>query len=292
MTVQEQAERAQVEFRPLKMEMKLANTTEQIDGNIVRTLRSEYIPFNGYLDRERGTVSIIGSGPSLKDTWRSIKGDIIACNASVQFLLDRGIVPKYMMCFDADVLVKEFFDRTHPAITYLLASRVHPVAFEALRENKVVVWHAAGDLNIQTLLEQHRKMEPMIGGGSAAVTRTFFLAHALGYRTLHVHGIDSSYTVGHTHFRQSTTEEKRMPIAVGREKRIFHTTPWMAQQAEDFKALIPQMQQALGVRFVIHGDGLIPYLARQMGVDNDTETGARHWWRDVKATAKTLWRHI
>ena len=311
---------AEQPWLPLKLDMKLANTSEQIDANIEASLRRKYVPLTQLLDKHSGAVAIVGSGPSLKDTWRSIRGDIIACNAANQFLLERGVTPKYVMIFDADILAEEFVTHPHKDITYLLASRCHPALFKRLEGFKVVVWHAAGDLNVQAILERHGVMEPMCGGGSAAVTRTMFLAPVLGYRHLHLYGVDSSYNNEETrvryargaiefedlkgdargsHFRKSTTEEKFIAImcntqfADGREvSRVFHTTPWMAGQAEDFKVLVPSLQK-LGVKISVHGDGLIPHLAKYaLGLDVDGQSRTRQLWREAKTKARTLWLNL
>ena len=134
-------------WRPLRIHSSLANTVEDIASNIESTLKRDYIPFNAILGTKSGAVAVVGSGPSLKQTWRKLKnfkGDIVACNAACQFLLEKGIVPQYMMCFDADPLVLEFFT-PHKDIVYLLGSRVPPKVFDILEGCRIVVWHAAGD---------------------------------------------------------------------------------------------------------------------------------------------------
>ena len=96
---------------PLKFYNHLANTVEDIDRNIEYALSRNFTPLQALIGTKSGAVAIVGSGPSLKETWqelRRFKGDIMACNASCQFLLARGIVPTYMMCFDADPLMLEF----------------------------------------------------------------------------------------------------------------------------------------------------------------------------------------
>ncbi len=146
---------ARLAWMPLTMKGVLANSCEDISRNIEHALGLDYIPFNDLLGTKSGAVAIVGSGPSLKTNWhelRSFKGDIIACNASCQFLLEKGITPTHMFCFDADPLVLEFFT-PHKDITYLLASRCVPAAFKLVEGCKIVVWHAAGDERIREILE-------------------------------------------------------------------------------------------------------------------------------------------
>lgn len=275
----------------LNLDTSLANTTEDIDSNIERTLGSEYSPFTPLINCKTGAVSIVGSGPSLKTTWHNISGDIIACNASAGYLIGRGVIPKYAMCFDADPLSEAFFKKPHKDVTYLIASRCAPIVFEQLKGCNVVVWHAKGDLNIDSLLTKHRRMEPMVGGGGAAVTRTMFLAQAMGYKHFHLYGIDSSYrrNDGDTHIGKSTTEERYLQIMCNNQ--VFDTTPWMAGQAEDFKALVPSLIR-IGIKVSVHGDGLIPTIAKAMNLDVDGEARSKQIWREIKMKSSALWNSL
>lgn len=277
----------------LKLDPHLANTDDDIARNIEYALSRPYIPLPQLIAKSSGAVSVVGSGPSLKKNWkrlRAFKGDIIACNAACQFLLEKGIVPKYMFCFDADPLMLEFIT-PHPDITYLMGSRCPPKAFDLLEGCKVVLWHAGGDRDIEWLLNKHQKMdEPMVSGGSAAVTRAMLLAQALGHTEIHLWGCDSSFDQNDTHIRQSTTKENCIVILCN--KRVFHCAPWMAQQAEDFKILAPAQRDIHGIRLVVHGDGLIPHLAAAMNFDVDVDS----WWtqfsRQWKSKARTLWSQL
>ena len=277
---------------PLKIHSNLANTVEDISSNVELNLKRDYIPFNELIGKSQGAVAIVGSGPSLKENWRGLKrfkGDILACNAAAQFLLERGVVPKYMMCFDADPLMLEFVT-PHPEITYLLASRCPPKAFDMLEGCRIVCWHAAGDERISELLTKHGKAEPMVVGGRAAVTRAMILVLPMGYTSVHLWGADSSFLNGHTHIRHSTTEERRMAILLN--KRTFSTAPWMCSQAEDFKALAPKFSQLHGIEYIVHGDGLIPHLAMTMGFETDLEPKLKFLARSWGARARALWAQL
>jgi len=275
----------------LKLDAHLANTTEDIDRNIEYALGKGYTGLHALVGTESGAVSVVGSGPSLKENWQRLRDsdtDIIACNAACQFLLEKGIVPKYMFCFDADPLMLEFIT-PHPEITYLMGSRCPPKAFELLEGCKVVLWHAAGDENIEKLLQKHKIMEPMLAGGSAAVTRAMMLSHAMGYREIHLWGVDSSFSNGNTHIRKSTTDEKNITILLN--KKVFTTAPWMCVQATDFKVLAPQLAR-LGARLIVHGDGLIPHLAKSMGFEVDGESKVRRTLYNVITKTRILWSQL
>lgn len=276
---------------PLFVKGILANTNEQIDANIEAALQRDYIPFNELIGKSTGAVAIVGSGPSLKRNWkelRKFKGDLIACNSACNFLLEKGIVPKYMLCFDADRLMLVFV-KPHPEITFLLASRCPPEAFEAVKDCRTVCWHAGGDEHLEDLLEKHGRKEPMVLGGSAAVTRALYVAITMGYNHVHMYGVDSSYDGMETHITKSRTEERRLPVRVN--DRVFITSPWLSQQAEDFKVLVPLMQKINRTRITVHGTGLIPYIARLMDLETD-ESAIAKFLRIFKWRAAILWQHV
>ena len=269
----------------------LANTVEEISANIESALQRDYIPFNALIGTKSGAVAIVGSGPSLKKNWRKLKrfkGDIIACNSACKFLLEKGITPQYMMCFYADRLMLAFM-QSHPEITYLLASRCPPEAFDLVKDHKIVCWHAAGDDRLEELLVKYNREEPMVLGGSAAVTRTLYVAITMGYKTVHMYGVDSSYIGMDTHITQSRTEERRLPVRVN--DKVFITAPWMSQQAEDFKILVPLMQKINNTEIVVHGTGLIPYIAQVMGLKTD-ESFIAKFIRIWKWRTTILWQHV
>ena len=279
-------------WMPFKAKYGLANTHEDIAFNIRSALKMEFKSLQEFLGSESGAVSIVGSGPSLKKNWMKLRDsntDIIACNAACQFLLERGIVPKFMFCFDADPLVLEFFTNPHPEITYLISSRCVPKVFEMLKDHKVVVWHASGDKDIESILQEHGLFtEPMIAGGTAAVTRAMVLGATLGYMTVHLWGADSSFSGKDTHIRKSTTDEKMMSIMMA--GKVFEMAPWMTAQCDDFKALAPILK-ALGVRLIVHGDGIIPYLAHTLGYETDLPAYRRILGK-VKTRSQLFWNAL
>jgi hypothetical protein len=197
-----------------------------------------------------------------------------------------------MFCFDADPLALEFFT-PHKDITYLIASRCVPEAFERVKGCKLVIWHASGDTNLQAILERRGKMEPMSVGGSAAVTRAMILALPMGYTDIHIYGGDSSFADGETHIRQSTTHERR--IAIRCNGRVFEVAPWMALQVEDLKKLV-QLIRFAKVKLHFHGDGLLQHVAAELGFRTDYESDfhqrMRLFKRDWTHKATILWQHV
>tara|TARA_R110000868_G_scaffold3733_2_gene23105 strand:- start:3542 stop:4378 length:837 start_codon:yes stop_codon:yes gene_type:complete len=244
---------------PLILSFENCETDENIQRNLRATLESDYKPINslitGVHDR---TVSICGFGPSLKQTYKNLEGDVWACNGAHDWLIERGIVPKYAMFWDANEAIAKFAN-PHPDVTYLVASRCNRKVFEALEGYNVYVWHCGGDAHMDDLLCEYRKMEPMCGHGSAAVTTSMVLSSNLGYRNMRAFGADGSYEDGgFTHAKESIVPEKQLIVYVG--GRRFTTTSWLAGQIEDFKIIGPLLKSQ-GCNIEFHGDGLLPYVA-------------------------------
>ena len=256
---------------PLLLNMHGCATEAEMNANVTATLERGYTPINNYLCRElggkgpfQGTVSICGAGPSLRDTYQELEGAILACNSATGFLLGKGIVPTFSMIWDASP-VCESFAIPHPDITYLLGARCHESVFKRLKGCKIIAWHAGGDHNIVEFLREHEIREPLINGGSAAVTRALYLAYAMGFRNLHLFGADSSYQDNETHVNGSLVAEKDILIHVGTHEGhpVFRTTPEFCAQVEEFKCIYPHFL-SLGCGITVHGSGMLPYIYHTM----------------------------
>lgn len=249
---------------PLLLSMEGCATQEEMNANVGASIARGYTPINGLLDAFSGTISIVGAAPSIRSTYTELQGDVMACNSALGFLLEKGIVPKFAMMWDAHPLVATFAV-PHPDITYLVGARCHPSVFDRLAGCKVIGWHAGGDHNIKEYLETNSINEPMINGGSAAVTRAMYLAYALGYRDLHVFGADSSYSdEGATHVNGSVVPEKDMRVWVGNGagNKSFRTTPEWCAQVEEFKAIYAHFHNYCGAEIKVYGDGMLPHVYR------------------------------
>lgn len=254
---------------PLLLRMECCATQEESESNIAASFGRGYAPFIPHdLDDPVGNgrpVHLCGAGPSLVDSYTEIPAgaDIIAANSAFPFLLDHGVVPRYAMIWDASPLLEKFAV-PHPDVTYLLASRCHDSVFDRLAGCNVIVWHAGGDYEVEQVLVRAGRMEPMVNGGSAAVTRGLYLAYAIGYRAMHLHGADSSYRGDQTHVMGSLVPEKRLKVVC--HKQWFDTTPEWAAQVEEFKCIYPAFRDK-GVSIEVHGDGLLPHVGRTLAAN-------------------------
>ena len=252
-------------FLPLYLTMEGTATEQEMNTNSLETLKRGYQGIKPYLDSYDGAVSIVGAGPSLERTYKELRGDVLACNSAIGYLLEHGVVPRWAMIWDAHPLVEKFAV-PHPDVTYFVAARCHPSVFERLKDCKVVSWFAGGDHNIAQFMLKNRIADPMVNGGSAAVTRSMFLAFALGYREFHIFGADSSYSdEGATHVAGSVVPEKDLTVWIGNKPgmaRRFRTTPEWCAQVEEFKIMFETFHNNLQAKIYVYGDGMLQHVAR------------------------------
>jgi hypothetical protein len=250
---------------PLMMQTVLNTASDIVLENLRATFERGYTPFVASEVQTEKPVSIVGAGSSLSDTYKDIVGDVIACNSAHDFLIGKGVIPKYAMIWDANPIMGKMITKPHPEVTYLVASRCHPSVFEGLKDFKVIVWHALGGEDIEKILIEKNLLEPMIAGGSSGVTRSLFLAGALGYsKEMHLFGVCDAGDGKTTHVMGSLIKQNFIDIRVC--GKWWKLAPWMAMQAADFKTLVPILKSK-GVKIIVHGKGFLPYTATFLNVE-------------------------
>ncbi len=245
----------------------MVNTAEDIvHQNLEATFARGYTPFQASVEKKIETpVSIVGAGSSLSITYKDIVGDVMTCNSAHDFLIGKGIIPKYAMIWDANPIMGGMIKAPHKDVTYLIASRCHPSVFEILKDYKVLVWHALGGENVESYLIKRQLNEPMIAGGSSGVTRAMYLAASMGYaKGMHLFGVCDAGDGKTTHVMGSLATQKFIDIRVC--GKWWKLAPWMAMQAADFKTLAPIMK-ANGINLIVHGKGFFPYCSTFLGVE-------------------------
>ena len=256
---------------PLILHMEGCATQEEMNANVAETVKRGFTGVFDLFNSHKGEVSIVGSGPSIQETYKDLKGDIWAINQAIGWLLDKGIVPKWAMIWDA-AEVCEQFAIPHPEITYLVAARCHPKVFERLKDCNVRVWFPDGDHNIRDYMVERKIVEPLIKGGSAGVTRAMYFAPLFGYTKLHLFGADSCYSNGKTHVIESLVREKDIVVWVGNGegRRAFRTTPEWASQVNEFRDIYHLFTHpSFNVGVETYGDGMLQYMGAIMKMRKD-----------------------
>lgn len=215
-----------------------------------------------------GTVgAIVGGGPSAEGDLPLIRAladegaHVFALNGAGQWLLRHGITPHALILLDARPHNARFIAGM-PATTILyLATQCDESVFAAGANHPVVAWHPPlgrgfGD----------DRPTVMIGGGTSTGNRAPRLLHVLGYRTSHLFGYDSSYRDGDAHAYDQFENVNDVPRECICGGRAFVSTAWMIRQADDFQHIAAGLI-AEGMTLHVHGDGLLPEVARRMHVE-------------------------
>jgi hypothetical protein len=245
--------------KPLRMPLNVeCNTPEdKVLANVLKNSR-HIRKWVKTLPAHDGVAVIVGGGPSLADTITDIPakgGKIFALNGAAKYLNDRGIKADYQVIMDAK---PETATLVGPAKDYLFASQVDPKCFR--KKPQATLWHASyGALMVdeQEGFPAHDDDYAVIGASVSVGNTCLVLCYALGYRKIHVFGMDSSHREGSSHaYRQSMNDGDPCTLVEINGKR-FVCSVTMDLQARYFLQRAAQLK-AEGVSIEVHGSGLLP----------------------------------
>lgn len=262
---------------PIKWQEGLNNDPSVMLEQFRRNL-DQNVPFLAPRPPQKAAMLLVGGGPSLQDTLGKLRfhkargGEIYALNGTHDWLIDRGIIPDYLVLLDSRESNLCFVQKPHKDVKYLVSAFCHPSIFEALKGFDVTLWMS--DMEGAEPLVKHISDKPvvLIGGGATVGMKSMFLGHVRGHRTFHFFGFDSSYRdeKNHAYPQPMNDKESRVEIVAGGKK--FTCAPWMAKQANEFQQQARQLLQ-LGCRLTVHGDGLIPWIMEIWNADRNRRCG-------------------
>jgi FkbM family methyltransferase len=207
-----------------------------------------------------GDVCIVGGGPSLSHSIPKIKvmadrgAQIWALNNAAKYLIEADIRVDGQWILDARPLNAKFIV---PQGRKFLASQCDKACFDAAGSD-VTLYHEA---HCDELISKRPVM--LVGGGSTVAMKAMCGAFAMGYKAIHIFGLDSSYA-GDAHHAYEQTENDGDPIIeVNAGDVPFRTTPWMARQVEDFVQLSHELAQN-DCTIYVHCGGLLGHVAKSM----------------------------
>jgi len=167
---------------------------------------------------------VVGAGPSLDKNIRFLhraqnKALIIACDAALKPLMERRIVPDFVVCLDPQEEISRFLINVpHRGITLVVPSIVHPHVLE-LWENNVLFFNKFAP-DIPALVEIQKRV-PHIGiltPGGTVLSVTYDLAFQAGGNPIVFVGQDLSYPKKKSHSHGSDAAGKGLKFMMDKQK--------------------------------------------------------------------------
>lgn len=214
------------------------------------------------MDAHNGTGIIVAGGPSLRRELESLKlhkamgGRIFALNNTPAYLAQVGIRADAQILMDGQPEVVNYVTKQMPTQRFY-CSTCDPAVLDAAG-GELILWNALieGILNVVP-----EAKDPFIGGGLTVGTRAIGLLYMLGYRKIHIYGLDSSYDGADGHAYQQGDYMTLLDVtAMG---KTYRTSPQLLKQADEFQELLPEILKN-GVCLYVHGEGLIPDIANAL----------------------------
>ncbi len=235
----------------------VCNTSDEVLHENIRINSRRPGQWLKQLPEHSGVAVMCGSGPSLAEGIERIErhranGDtIFAMNGSAKFLADQGVMADVQLMIDPRPQTAQLVG---PAYQHWFASQVHPDCFAMAPD--AMVWHLQIE-GIDDLLPDYEDDFTLVGGAASVGNSGAIVAFAMGYRTLHFYGYDSSHRGHQSHaFRQPMNDGE--PCAkVTFNHKDYMTSLTMKLQAERFMET-GKLLEGEGCKIFVHGDGLLP----------------------------------
>lgn len=220
---------------------------------------------------------VVAGGPSVRSRLEAIRdrqkrgAKVLACNGARHFLVENGIKPDAIAFLDMQEDVLGFLGNPLDDALYLIASIVHPSVLDTLEDKHVLLWHCdygegRNKPQVEILNEHPEKPGSLIGGGNTIGIRSLNLGYLMGFKSIHLYGLDSSYAddgADHAYVKQTGAEPES--VTVQYNDKPYRCSPWMAKQASEFEFYYRQFT-SVGQKITVHGEGLIPDIWRSVRI--------------------------
>lgn len=213
---------------------------------------------------------ICGAAPSLLNHLDKIKelqgngGKVFGCNSACKTLYDHGVEVDYQPVLDAHECMKNYMHLD--AKSHILASYVDTSLFEMSKN--AILFHPSIDW-----IEEHLKDDPRkfmyIGGGVSVTISALCIAYTMGYREIHVFGMDSCFEGDKWYANGegiAKHETNQLEVTVDFNDKSYRTTYDMKQQVIVFVDIAKLLLDS-GCKLGVHGEGLLQdvWKSKQIG---------------------------
>lgn len=218
-----------------------------------------------------GRRAIIGCyGPSLQQSWpvlleqsKDPDSDVVSVSGSHDFLLSKGIVPRFHIECDPRPHKAQNIAVPNPDTEYLLSSTCHPKMFEKVAGSKIRLWHTSDGEVARRIVDELKSKAPLVFGGGSVGLRSLSVMYRMGYRKLSIFGMDCSFSDDGSIKWAGAHAQKENPkefplVRVAYNGRIFTTTWILLTYGTDFFDMMNRfLENDPSVEFRVYGDGLL-----------------------------------
>lgn len=206
-----------------------------------------------------GTLSIVGYGHSILQTWKELSYPVMTLSGAHDFLVSRGIKPDFHADCDPRIHKAGFVKHPCRETLYLMASCCHPKTWENLEGQVVRIWHADNGPETREWLAEHEPQACVIfRPGPSIGTAALGLAKVLGFRRVRLFGYDSCFVEGELRAGPSDAPYTlEQPVTLEVNGVTYVTTEGMKLQAEMFS------QFAEGLEYELVGEGLLKAMVQR-----------------------------
>lgn len=203
-------------------------------------------------DLKNEPIALVGGGPSLQSTIHELREfkHVMVCGSAFDHVVGLGLKPEYAVFCDQEADMIGYSNLTN--CIYLIATQCNPAVVDHFAGHDIRMWDMDGWVDEKTF-----EGRPRIAGGSTAALRAMSLAFVLGYRDIHLFGVDSSFDDDRgRHAYDYPDEREKVPSIVCRiNGRKFRTSLPFLAQAKDFQTVLQSFGHLFAV--TVHGDSLL-----------------------------------
>lgn len=203
-------------------------------------------------------MAIVCYGPSLNDTWEQVKKFrfVMTCSGAHKFMIDRGVVPTHHVEVDPRAHKAKLIGQPHPDVEYLISSTCHAAVWDLLEGFDAKLWNVF-DPN-EDAMRTLPQGEWAVMGGCSVGLRAITLARFLGFKRLHVFGMDGNIGSSGVHAAEHPNQPQTHCLTTvnGRE---FRTTPALLEAA---RQTWHELDQMTDVQATFYGDGLVQEMSK------------------------------
>lgn len=249
-------------YAPIEIEVFPAVPVAELESNIRDNAESGF-PFllNTKHGPKRDPLAIVGGGPSLNAVIHELREfrHIMVCGTAHDYIIEKGFTPTYSVFCDQGPDIHAFRQKRQADCHYLLATQCDPSLIEHLKDCRISLWDMDGWVDEKVFEGRGR-----VNGGSTAAMRAPALAHILGYRDLHIFGVDSSFEDNRDRHAYAYEDERERSPSIGCRinGRKFQTSMEFLAQAKDFQKILENFGHLHAI--TVHGDSLIADIWKDM----------------------------